>query len=72
MVNSAISDTNFQAYIYISEWTSMNEGKRQKLKQQITFNEKEQELYIMRTSKTILSNLHRGFDGINRVVELWF
>ena len=30
--------------------------------QQIAFNEKKQGLYIMRSSKTILSILHKGFD----------
>ena len=35
-----------------------------KLEQQIAFNEKKQELYIMRASKTIISILHRGFDKI--------
>ena len=35
-----------------------------KLEQQIAFNKKEQELYIMRASKTIISILHRGFDKI--------
>ena len=35
-----------------------------KLEQQIVFNEKKQELYIMRASKTIISILHRGFDKI--------
>ena len=49
-----------------TEWTSMNEDKRQKLKQQMTLNKKEQELYIMRTSKTISSILHRGFNKIKQ------
>ena len=40
----------------------MNKDERTKLEQQIAFNEKKQGLYIMRTSKTILSILHRGFD----------
>ena len=35
-----------------------------KLEQQIALNEKKQELYIMRASKTIISILHRGFDKI--------
>ena len=42
----------------------MNEDERTKLEQQIAFNEKKQELYIMRASKTIISILHRGFDKI--------
>ena len=53
-----------------TEWSSMNEDERTKLKQQIAFNEKERGLYIMRASKTILSILHRGFDKIKQ--ELWF
>ena len=35
-----------------------------KLEQQIAFNEKKQELYIIRASKTIMSVLHRGFNKI--------
>ena len=35
-----------------------------KLEQQIALNEKKQELYIMRASKTIISILHGGFDKI--------
>ena len=35
-----------------------------KLEQQIAFNEKKQELYIMRASKTIISILHTGFDKV--------
>ena len=49
-----------------TEWSSMNEDERTKLEQQIAFNEKEQGLYIMRASKTILSILHRGFDKIKQ------
>ena len=47
-----------------AEWTSTNKDQRTKLEQQIAFNEKKQELYIMRASKTIISILHRGFDKI--------
>ena len=47
-----------------AEWTSTKKDQRTKLEQQITFNEKKQELYIMRASKTIISILHRGFDKI--------
>ena len=47
-----------------AEWTSKNEDQRTKLEQQIAFNEKKQELYIMRASKTIISIFHRGFDKI--------
>ena len=32
----------------------------------MTFNKKEQELYIMRASKTIFSILHRGFNKIKQ------
>ena len=51
--------------IHKTEWSSMNEDERTKL-EQIAFNEKEQGLYIMRASKTILSILHRGFDKIKQ------
>ena len=47
-----------------AEWTSTNKDQRTKLEQQIAFNEKKWELYIMRASKTIISILHRGFDKI--------
>ena len=47
-----------------SEWTSMNEGERTKLEQQIVFNKKKQVEYIMRALKTIISILHGGFDKI--------
>ena len=47
-----------------TEWTSINENKRRKLKQQIAFNKQEQDLYVMRASKTILMILHRGFNKI--------
>ena len=50
--------------ITMAEWTSTNKDKRTKLEQQIAFNEKKQELYIMRASKMIISILHRGFDKI--------
>ena len=49
-----------------SEWKSKNKDERTKLEQQIAFNEKKQELYIMRASKTIISILHRGFDKIKQ------
>ena len=49
-----------------TEWSSMNEDERTKLEQQIAFNKKEQGLYIMRASKTILSILHRGFHEIKQ------
>ena len=47
-----------------AEWKSMNKDERMKLEQQKALNEKKQELYIMRASKTIISILHRGFDKI--------
>ena len=47
-----------------AEWTSTNKDQRTKLERQIAFNEKKQELYIMKVSKTIISILHRGFDKI--------
>ena len=46
------------------EWTSTNKDQRTKLEQQLAFNKKKQELYIMRALKTIISILHRGFDKI--------
>ena len=49
-----------------AEWTSTNEDQRTKLEQQIAFNEKKQEQYIMRASKTIISILHRDFDKIKQ------
>ena len=49
-----------------AEWTSTNKDQQMKLEQQIAFNEKKQELYIMRASKTIISILHRGFDKIKQ------
>ena len=49
-----------------AEWTSTNKDQRMKLEQQIAFNEKKQELYIMRASKTIISILHGGFDKIKQ------
>ena len=49
-----------------AEWISTNKDQRTKLEQQIAFNEKKQELYIMRASKTIISILHRGFDKIKQ------
>ena len=47
-----------------AEWKSTNKDERMKLEQQIALNEKKQELYIIRASKTIISILHRGFDKI--------
>ena len=55
-----------RSWIRRTEWTSMNKDQRMKLEQQIAFNEKKQELYIMRASRTILSILRRDFDKINQ------
>ena len=49
-----------------AEWTLTNKDQQRKLEQQIAFNEKKQELYIMRASKTIILILHRGFDKIKQ------
>ena len=49
-----------------AEWSPINKDKIAKLGQQIAFNEKKQGLYIMRTSKTILLILHRGFNKIKQ------
>ena len=49
-----------------AEWTLTNKDQRTKLEQQIAFNEKTQELYIMRASKTIILILHRGFEKIKQ------
>ena len=49
-----------------AEWTSTNKDQRTKLEQRIAFNEKKQELYIMRALKTIISILHRGFEKIRQ------
>ena len=49
-----------------SEWKSKNKDERTKLEQRIASNEKKQELYVMRASKTIISILHRGFDKIKQ------
>ena len=49
-----------------AEWKSMDKNEQTKLEQQIAFNEKKQEVYIMRASKTIISILHRGFEKIKQ------
>ena len=48
------------------EWKSMDKNEQTKLEQRIAFNEKKQGLYVMRTSKTIISILHRGFNKIKQ------
>ena len=57
---SMLEQEELESRITRAEWTSTNNDQRTKLEQQIAFNEKKQELYIMRASKTILSILHRG------------
>ena len=49
-----------------TEWSSMDKNERTKLEQWIVFNEEKRSLYIMRTSKTILSILHKGFGKIEQ------
>ena len=49
-----------------AERTLTNEDQRTKVEQQIAFNEKKQEQYIMTASKTIISILHRGFHKIKQ------
>ena len=49
-----------------TEWSSMDKNERTKLEQRIAFNEEKWSLYIMRTSKTILSILHKGFGKIKQ------
>ena len=49
-----------------AEWSPINKDKIAKLGQQIALNEKKQELYIMRASKTVLLILHRGFNKIKQ------
>ena len=55
-----------EARIRRTEWSSMDKDERTKLEQQIAFNEKKQGQYIMRSSKTILSILNRGFDKMKQ------
>ena len=65
ILNESIREQEeMESRITRAEWTSTNRDQRMKLEQQIAFNEKKQELYIMRASKTIMSILHRGFDKI--------
>ena len=49
-----------------TEYSSRGKDEGTKLEHQIAFNEKKQGQYIMRTSKTILSILHRGFDKMKQ------
>ena len=65
ILNESIREQEeLESRINRAEWTSTNNDQRTKLEQQIAFNKKEQELFIMRASKTIISILHRGFDKI--------
>ena len=67
ILNESIREQEeLQIRITRAEWTLTNEDQRMKLEQQIAFNEKKQEQYIMRASKTIISILHRGFDKIKQ------
>ena len=66
MLISIREQEELESRITRSEWTSMNKDQRTKLEQQIGFNEKKQELYIMRALKTIILILHRGFDKIKQ------
>ena len=65
ILNESIREQKeLESRITRAEWKSTNKDERMKLEQQIALNEKKQELYIMRASKTIISILHRGFDNI--------
>ena len=65
ILNESIREQKeLESRISKAEWKSTNKDERMKLEQQIALNEKKQELYIMRASKTIISILHRGFDKL--------
>ena len=67
ILNESIREQEeLESRITRAEWTSTNKDQRTKLEQQIAFNKKKQELYIMRASKTILTILHRGFEKIKQ------
>ena len=67
LLNESIQEQEeLESRVTRAEWTSTNKDQRMKLEQQIAFNEKKQELYIMRALKTIISILHRGFDKIKQ------
>ena len=67
LLNKSIREREeLESRITRTEWTSTNKDQRTKLEQQIVFNGKKQELYIMRALKTIISILHRGFDKIKQ------
>ena len=65
ILNESIQEQKeLESRISRAEWKSTNKDERMKLEQQTALNEKKQELYIMRASKTMISILHRGFDKI--------
>ena len=65
ILNESIREQEeLESRITRAEWTSTNKDQRTKLEQQIAFNKRKQELYIMTASKTVISILHRGFDKI--------
>ena len=65
ILNESIREhEELESRITRAEWKSTNKDERMKLEQQIALNEKKQELYTMKASKTIISILHRGFDKI--------
>ena len=67
ILNESIREQEeLESRITRAEWKSMDKNERTKLEQQIALNEKKQELYIMRASKTIISILHRGFEKIKQ------
>ena len=63
---SILEQEEFESRVRRTEWLSMDKNERTKLEQQIAFNKEKQARYIMRTSKTILLILHRGFDKIKQ------
>ena len=67
ILNKSIREREeLQKKLSSTEWSSMDKDEMTKLGQRIAFNEKEQGLYIMRASKTVLSILHRGFNKIKQ------
>ena len=66
MNRSIREQEELQGRLSRAEWSPINKDEISKLGQRIAFNEKKQGLYIMRTSKTILSILHRGFNKIKQ------
>ena len=67
LLNESIREQEeLESRIRRAEWKSTNKDERTKLEQRIAFNKKKQGLYIMRTSKIILSILHSDFDKIKQ------